>query len=153
MFRKRITVLVRPHLPQKSPEGAQWLSPTLLIGYDCVFQTYCTPILTSPSLSLVHFRRGCTRRPHVCSRRARRLELPEYCGAMGPSGPPVEFCCHYVHPQEHSRRGGTKWKVRRYLKFYFSHDKPDLLLLEEFFAWVNKAFPLTSVHNSLTARS
>lgn len=46
---------------------------------------------------------------------------------MGPSGSPVEFRCHHVHPEEHSRCGSTKWKVRKYLKFHLKHNKLNLL--------------------------
>lgn len=48
------------------------------------------------------------------------MELSEYSGKMGPSGAPVELCCYYVHSQEHSWCGCTKWKVRIYLKFHLN---------------------------------
>lgn len=100
-----------------------------------------------PSL-LFACRRGRVGRPHVRGRRAWWLELSEHRGAMGPSGSPVEFCCHHVHSQEHSRCGCTKWKVRRYLKFYFGHNKYIYYCMEDYFEQANETFPITSVHKS-----
>lgn len=47
----------------------------------------------------------------VCSRRTRRLVLPEHSGAMGPPGQAVELCCPNVHLKEHCRSCCADGKV------------------------------------------
>lgn len=49
--------------------------------------------------------------PVVRGRRPRRLELPQHCRAMGPTGAAVELCCTYVHTALHCWRCCTQWKV------------------------------------------
>lgn len=48
---------------------------------------------------------------NVCSRRTRRLVLPEHSGAMGPPGQAVELCGPNVHLKEHCRSRCADGKV------------------------------------------